>query len=130
MLTAQWGDYGLPPAKSSFAIHATIAEHYFGGASYPAGGAGSIAEAMVPLIEAHGGSVVTSAEVVGILLRGAKAIGVRMADGREFRAPQVISDAGAANTFERLLPRDLPALDRLRGKLGSWSRPPRMSAYI
>ena len=27
-----------------------------------------------------------------------------MADGREFRAPQVISDAGAANTFQRLLP--------------------------
>jgi all-trans-retinol 13,14-reductase len=117
VLTAQWGDYGLPPAKSSFAIHATIAEHYFGGASYPAGGAGSIAEAMVPLIEAHGGSVVTSAEVVGILLRGAKAVGVRMADGREFRAPQVISDAGAANTYQRLLPPDLPALDRLRGKL-------------
>src|SRR5208283_4208962 len=33
VLTAQWGDYGLPPAKSSFAVHATIAEHYFGGGS-------------------------------------------------------------------------------------------------
>ena len=117
VLTAQWGDYGLPPAKSSFAIHATIAEHYFAGASYPAGGAGSIAEAMVPLIEAHGGCVATSAEVVGILLRGAKAVGVRMADGREFRAPQVISDAGAANTYQRLLPPDLPALNQLRGQL-------------
>jgi len=117
VLTAQWGDYGLPPAKSSFAIHATIVEHYWGGASYPAGGAGSIAAAMVPLIEAHGGWVATSAEVVGILLRGAKAVGVRMADGREFRAAQVISDAGAANTFERLLPPDLPALASLHGQL-------------
>jgi len=117
VLTAQWGDYGLPPAKSSFAIHATIVEHYWGGASYPAGGAGSIAAAMVPQIEEHGGSAITSAEVIGILLRGAKAVGVRMADGREFRAAQVISDAGAANTFERLLPPDLPALASLHGQL-------------
>ena len=43
LLVSQWGDYGLPPAKSSFAIHATIAQHYFAGASYPVGGAGSIA---------------------------------------------------------------------------------------
>jgi all-trans-retinol 13,14-reductase len=119
VLTGQWGDYGLPPAKSSFAIHATIAAHYFEGASYPVGGAGSIAAAMVPLIESHGGAVVTSAEAAGIVLDGAKAVGVRMSDGREFRSDLVLSDAGAANTFERLLPADLPALDSLRGKLCS-----------
>jgi all-trans-retinol 13,14-reductase len=39
---------------------------------------------------------------------------VRMADGREFRAPLVISDAGAGNTFTRLLPPDLPELNTLR----------------
>ncbi len=119
VLTAQWGDYGLPPAKSSFAIHATIAEHYFAGGSYPVGGASAIAAAIVPQIERNGGSVVTSAEVAAILLEGAKAAGVRMGDGREFRAPMVLSDAGAANTFERLMPADLPALDSLRGQLRS-----------
>ena len=31
-------------------------------------------------------------------------MGVRMADGREFRSKAVISDAGARNTFERLVP--------------------------
>ena len=61
MLTAQWGDYGLPPGKSSFAAHATIAEHYFGGASYPSGGAGAIAAAIVPQIECAGGAVVSRA---------------------------------------------------------------------
>jgi all-trans-retinol 13,14-reductase len=35
LLTAQWGDYGLPPAQSSFGVHAIIANHYFEGASYP-----------------------------------------------------------------------------------------------
>jgi len=117
VLTAQWGDYGLPPAKSSFAAHATIAEHYFAGGSYPAGGASAIAAAIVPQIEHNGGSLVTSAEVAGVLLEGTKAAGVRMSDGCEFRAPMVLSDAGAANTFERLLPTDLPELDSLRGQL-------------
>ena len=117
VLTAQWGDYGLPPATSSFAIHATIVGHYWGGASYPVGGAGSIAEAMVPLIEANGGSVVTGAEVASVLLDAGRAVGARMSDGREFRAPLVLSNAGAANTFERLLPPEVPALDSLRGQL-------------
>ena len=27
LLTAQWGDYGLPPGQSSFALHAIIAAH-------------------------------------------------------------------------------------------------------
>jgi all-trans-retinol 13,14-reductase len=83
VLTGQWGDYGLPPGKSSFAVHATITEHYFGGASYPVGGAGVIAAAIVPQIESTGGVVVTSAEVTAILLNGASAAGVRMADGRD-----------------------------------------------
>jgi all-trans-retinol 13,14-reductase len=117
VLTGQWGDYGLPPAQSSFAIHATVAEHYFAGGSYPVGGAGTIAAAIVPQIETNGGRVITSAEVAGILLEGAKATGVRMSDGREFRSGMVLSDAGAANTFERLLPSDLPAMDPLRGQL-------------
>ena len=39
VLTAQWGDYGLPPAQSSFGMHAIIAQHYFEGAGYPVGGA-------------------------------------------------------------------------------------------
>jgi len=119
VLTAQWGDYGLPPAESSFAAHATIAEHYFEGGSYPIGGAGVIASAMARQIEKHGGSLVTSAEVESILVENGRACGVRIAGGRELRAPLVVSDAGVANTFERLLPRDLAAVSALRMKLHS-----------
>jgi all-trans-retinol 13,14-reductase len=117
VLTAIWGDYGLPPAASSFAIHATVVEHYFFGASYPQGGAGTIAAAMAPLIERAGGCVVTGAEVAGILVEGGKAAGVRMTDGREFRSELVLSDAGASNTFEKLLPPELPSLASLRANL-------------
>ena len=40
-----------------------------------------------------------------------------MADGREFRSKLVLSDAGAANTFDRLLPADLQSVDPLRARL-------------
>ena len=111
VLTAQWGDYGLPPAESSFAIHATIAAHYFEGASFPVGGASSIAAGIAPLIESAGGQIAFSAEVREVLLDSAQcAVGVRMQDGRELRAATVISDAGAWNTFARLLPPEAPGV--------------------
>jgi all-trans-retinol 13,14-reductase len=47
--------------------------------------------------------VVTAAEVRQILTADGRAQGVRMADGREFLAGTVISDAGALNTYGRLI---------------------------
>jgi len=111
VLAAQWGDYGLPPAESSFAIHAIIAAHYFDGASFPVGGASSLAASIAPAIESAGGQIAFSAEVREILLdRAQRAVGVRMQDGRELRAGTVISDAGAWNTFASLLPPEAPGV--------------------
>jgi all-trans-retinol 13,14-reductase len=119
VLTAQWGDYGLPPARSSFAIHALVTSHYFDGAAYPVGGASQILAALLPTIASAGGAVVVNAEVTEVLLDGQRAIGVRMADGRELRAARVISDIGALATLERLVPRQAtpvvqPVATRLR----------------
>jgi all-trans-retinol 13,14-reductase len=52
VLCGQWGDYGLPPAQSSFAMHAVVAQHYLGGASFPIGGASQIAHHIEPVISA------------------------------------------------------------------------------
>ncbi|MGB5698044.1 MAG: NAD(P)/FAD-dependent oxidoreductase [Polyangiales bacterium] len=104
VLTGQFGDYGLVPAKSSFFIHAMVVSHYLRGAAYPVGGAGRIAETILPVIERAGGEVITNAEVTEILIEDERAVGVRLADGRPLRAPTIISDAGAVNTFTRLLP--------------------------
>lgn len=110
VLTAQFGDYGLPPAESSFAMHALVTQHYFGGASYPVGGAARIAETVAPVIRAAGGELLTNAEVAEIVVEGGRAVGVRMAvDGAVLRARLVISDAGAPLTFGTLLPADLAA---------------------
>jgi all-trans-retinol 13,14-reductase len=117
VLAAQWGDYGLPPGQSSFAMHAIVARHYFEGASYPVGGASRIAQTVNSVIERSGGQIVVNAEVAEILQDGKKAIGVRMSDGREFRAGTIISDAGARNRCERLISRTSPALDKIRAEL-------------
>lgn len=107
VLTGQWGDYGLPPAESSFAIHAIVANHYFEGAYYPVGGAGRIFDAIAPVIAAAGGKVLINAEVSEIAIGNGRASGVKLSDGAVIRAPLVISDAGAVNTFERLLSREI-----------------------
>ncbi len=104
VLTGQYGDYGLPPSRSSFAMHASLVSHYFGGGFYPVGGASVIAQGIAPLIEEHGGHLATNAEVASVIVEGGVAVGVRLVDGAELRAPVVISDAGVANTFGRLVP--------------------------
>ena len=104
VLTGQYGDYGLPPRQSSFAIHAAVVAHYLGGGYYPVGGASSIAAGLAPLIEEHGGHLAVSAEVETVLVEHGTAVGVRLASGAEFRAPRIISDAGVATTFGRLVP--------------------------
>jgi all-trans-retinol 13,14-reductase len=114
VLTGQWGDYGLPPRQSSFGIHAIIAKHYFDGGSYPVGGAGAILASMGPIVQSAGGSVVVNAEVDCILVDRDRARGVRMTNGREIFAPVIISDAGAWNTYNRLLRVNSSALETVR----------------
>src|SRR5581483_2765298 len=112
VLTGQWGDYGLPPAMSSFAIHAILARHYLSGAAYPVGGAGAILSAMAPTITDAGGAIVVRAAVDTILVENGTAAGVRMADGVVIGAPVVLSNAGAAKRYSRLLRESTPAVER------------------
>ncbi len=104
VLCAQCGDYGLPPQKSSFAIHAMIAEHYLNGGNYPVGGAAAIYKSVVNVIKKQGGDVVIKANVKEILVQNNAAVGVLMEDGHKIYSKKIVSNAGARNTFERLLP--------------------------
>ena len=113
VLASQWLDYGLPPGRSAFVTHAVIATHYLEGAWYPVGGAGEIAKAAGAVIRAAGGELLTGHDVAKILVENGRAVGVeaRIKKGHEqtpvqFRAPVVVSDAGAWNTFTRFLSRD------------------------
>ncbi|MCH9685891.1 MAG: NAD(P)/FAD-dependent oxidoreductase [Deltaproteobacteria bacterium] len=104
VLSAQYGDYGLPPSQSSFFIHAMVVQHYMGGAAYPVGGSARIAETIVPVIRAAGGQVVTSAGVEHIVFEDGRAVGVCMADGAVQRAPLIVSGAGVGTTYGSLVP--------------------------
>ena len=111
LLTSQWATYGLPPEQSSFVIHATVISHYLKGAYYPVGGASAIANNILPLIEKNGGKVLTQKQVREIIIEDGIAQGVRVQKAHkpdavieEYYAPLVISDAGAFNTYTKLIP--------------------------
>jgi all-trans-retinol 13,14-reductase len=107
VLSAQWPDHGGSPRSGSFAMHAMVMRHYFGGSRYPVGGAGAFAKALVPVIERAGGAVAVKARVERLLHEGGRVTGARLADGSEHRAAAVVSDAGARNTVATLLPQEL-----------------------
>ena len=103
VLTGQWGDYGLPPARSSFAMHAMVARHYLDGGNYPVGGSRMIAEYATDVIESLGGRILVNGAVNEIIVKGNNALGVRMDNGDEIFAKKVVSSAGMMNTVNTFL---------------------------
>ena len=116
VLTGQWGDHGLPPERSSFAMHAMVARHYLDGGNYPVGGSRMIAEYATDLIEKLGGKVVVSTGVDEILVHGGKVTGVRLENGNELFADKVVSGAGLVNTVNTFL-RNQPQFSKFKSKL-------------
>ena len=107
VMAAQWGDHGGRPSKASFAMHALIAGAYLpSGAWYPVGGASAYAEHIVPTITKRGGEARAGVRVEGLLVDGDTVVGVRTQDGTEIRAKVVISDIGARETVDTLVPED------------------------
>jgi len=102
---SQWGTHGGRPNLASFAIHATVAYSYLeSGAVYPVGGASVIAEHMLPVIGAAGGEARADTRVEQLVMENGAVVGVRTADGEEIRATAVISNIGAFETVDTLLP--------------------------
>ncbi|MEZ5096390.1 MAG: hypothetical protein R2731_09885 [Nocardioides sp.] len=103
-------------------MHALLVAHYLYGGWFPRGGSEAIAEACRRVIEDRGGSCRINHEVQQILVEDGRAVGVRVhvkkgKGGSEqvFRAPLVVSDAGAHTTYCRLLPEGVA--DELRGRV-------------
>ena len=107
VMAAQWGDHGGRPGKASFAVHALIAGAYLpSGSWYPVGGSGVFAEHMIPTITSNGGEARAGVRVDSLILEGDVVVGVRTDDGVEVRANAVISNIGARETIDTLLPAD------------------------
>ena len=93
------GDPYRVPAVYAALAYLQVAD----GVWYTKGGMYSIVRAMVAAIESAGGRVRCNADVDEIIVRGGKAIGVRLADGEVLPAEIVISDADPVRTRSRLL---------------------------
>lgn len=117
VLTGQYGDYGLPPSKSSFAMHASISKHYFHGGCFPIGGSSRIVETIDPIIESAGGTILTNADVKQVCFEDGKAVGVEMADGKVFKANKIVSGTGFVNTYTKLISSDVIAKRRIDTQL-------------
>ncbi|PSB19213.1 NAD(P)/FAD-dependent oxidoreductase [filamentous cyanobacterium CCP2] len=115
LLVSQWGDYGIPPRQSPFAVHATLVTHYLNGGYYPIGGAGTIAQSVKAIVEGQDGRILLNREVTEILIENNRAVGVKvckvnaLAEREEiYYAPVIVSDTGAATTYLKLIPRTYP----------------------
>lgn len=73
------------------------------GVHYAMGGVQAIARAMARAVEDRGGRLMLGAEADEVLVKGGRAAGVRLADGREVAADVVVSNADAGHTYDRLL---------------------------
>ena len=119
VLTGQWGDYGLPPAQSSFAMHASVARHYLDGGNYPIGTSRRIAETISDLIEDNGGVLSVNAGVKQIKTHRGVAVGVVLENGDYIEADTVISNAGVVNTIQKLLNKDIDSASKIHTRLST-----------
>lgn len=117
ILVSQWGDYGLPPSLSPFPLHATFVRHFIDGGYYPVGGGDEIAASVQSIVEERGGRFLLNREVTQVLLDKGRAVGVKVrkvnvkeGEPQEeyYYAPAIVSNAGAATTYLKLVEREYP----------------------
>jgi phytoene dehydrogenase-like protein len=70
---------------------------------YARGGMGAITQALTDSFRASGGSIVTEAEVAKVTVNNGKASGVVLANGNQYKAKTVISNADVKRTFLKLV---------------------------
>jgi phytoene dehydrogenase-like protein len=94
---------------------APIFGYYFDGGHYPGGGSQALPDALVQVIEQHGGTIHLRTPIRRVVLEQGRAVGIELQDGRRHHARAVISNADAQRTFLDLVgPEHLPA-DFARG---------------
>jgi prolycopene isomerase len=117
VVAALWPYVGAPPSKVSFVTFCIIVSVHMEGSFYPLGGFQSLVDALVAALEQHGGELILRRRVSRILVEDGRVGGVALADGGQIRAPVVISNANAPQTFEELVGVDhlpTPFVRRLR----------------
>ena len=104
IVSSLWGYYGLPPSKLASIYYAAPTYSYLtGGGFYPRGRSQPISNAFVDFIEKRGGHVLLNTRASQILTKDDAAYGIATADGHQYTARAVISNASAYDTFHTLV---------------------------
>ena len=107
LLGAHWPYMGVPPSQLGFL--AATASWMALMEPQPVGVRGtfqSLATALANVVTRQGGTVLYGSPVTRIDIEGGRASGITLEDGRQFRAPVVVSNADATLTFQELVGRD------------------------
>lgn len=107
-------ELGAPPSQKTIAIGAMMmAMRHDPGMARPRGGTGALVKALVNLVTSKGGVILTDQQVEKVLIDDAKAVGVRVANGDEYRAKYgVISNIDARRLFLQMTDKsDIDAVD-------------------
>lgn len=78
-------------------------DNHVGGSYYPAGSTLFVPGKLEKVIEEHGGDMFLQREAVSILFQGGKPAGVKLDDGRELFAPDIIYSGTVWNLYGRLI---------------------------
>jgi beta-carotene ketolase (CrtO type) len=99
------GELGVPPSQKNLGIGAMMMSmRHNPGMARPRGGTGALVQALVNLVKSKGGDIFTDQDVEKVLIDDGRAIGVRVADGQEYRANYgVISNIDAQRLFLQLV---------------------------
>ncbi|BAZ21007.1 FAD dependent oxidoreductase [Kalymmatonema gypsitolerans NIES-4073] len=98
-------ELGAPPSQKTIAIGAIMmAMRHDPGMARPRGGTGALVQALVNLVTSKGGVILTDQHVEKVLIDNGRAVGVRVANGTEYRAKDgVISNIDAKRVFLQLM---------------------------
>jgi beta-carotene ketolase (CrtO type) len=114
-------EIGAPPSqKGTTAGMMMVAMRHQHGIARPRGGTGALTQALVNCVLHHGGVILTEQKVKQVLVDEGQAVGVRLANGKEYRAKRgVISNIDARRLFLQLVePGDVDAADpQLRDRI-------------
>ena len=94
-------ELGVPPSQKNLAIGAMMMSmRHYPGMARPKGGTGALVQALVKLVNALGGDILTDQRVKQVLVDDGRAVGVRVGNGTEYRATKgVISNIDAQRLF-------------------------------
>ena len=138
-------EIGAPPSQKGITAGLMmLAMRHSPGMARPKGGTGALTQALVKLVKAKGGKILTEQMVKEVIVEDGRAVGVKVADGKEYLAKRaVISNIDVRRLFLQLV--DSKAIDpNLRDKVDrritnnnetilkidcALSEPPRFTAY-